>query len=308
MAAVATDDAALVEAFRERSRLESTRYHIARFVRRKPLGAFGAAVLILLIVTALLADVIAPCGDTEQGVGPPLADPSLDHLVGTDQFGRDLFTRLVFGARISLQVAVGATVFSIVPATMPGMTSAFFRGTFDYVAQRFVDAVQAMPALILLIAIVVILGAGVLNVVLALSIRSAIVNSRVMRGATLQVANRDYVTAASADPAAAHPAKHRGADDHRRLARLRTVPPRGGGAELPRLRGAGAGAVVGRDAVRRRTILHVLRAAHVRRAGGGAQPRGVRREHVRRRAARRPGPEAAGRRHEQLATRRTAAS
>ena len=198
MAAVATDDAALVAAFRERSRLESTRYHIARFVRRKPLGAFGATVLILLIVTALLADVIAPCGDTEQGVGPPRADLSLDHLVGTDQFGRDLFTRLVFGARISLQVAVGATVFSIVPATMPGMTSAFFRGTFDYVAQRFVDAVQAVPALILLIAIVVILGAGVLNVVLALSIRSAIVNSRVMRGATLQVANRNYVTAAGA--------------------------------------------------------------------------------------------------------------
>ena len=99
MAAVATDDTALVEAFRERSRLESTRYHIARFVRRKPLGAFGAAVLIPLIVTALLADVIAPFGDTEQGGGPPLADLSLDHLVGTDQFGRDLFTRLVFGCR-----------------------------------------------------------------------------------------------------------------------------------------------------------------------------------------------------------------
>jgi peptide/nickel transport system permease protein len=155
-------------------------------------------VLILLDTTAVFADLIAPYGSAEQNTGAALADPSRDHLVGTDQFGRDLFTRLVYGARISLQVAVGATVLSIVPATMLGMASAFFKGAFDAIVQRLVDAVQSVPALILIIAIVVILGAGVWNIVLALAIRSAIVNSRVMRGATLQVTGRDFVTAATA--------------------------------------------------------------------------------------------------------------
>ena len=185
-------------AFRERSRAQSIRYHLLHFIRRKPLGAFGAVVLITLVTTAVFAEFIAPYGSFEQNTGAALADPSPDHLAGTDQFGRDVFTRLVYGARISLQVAVGATLLSVIPATMLGMASAFFKGAFDALVQRLVDAVQSVPALILIIAIVVILGAGIWNIVLALSIRTAIVNSRVMRSATLQVTGRDFVSAATA--------------------------------------------------------------------------------------------------------------
>ncbi|MQA00024.1 MAG: ABC transporter permease subunit [Dehalococcoidia bacterium] len=167
-----------------------------RFVRRKPLGAFGGLILLLLVSAALLADVLAPYGAAQQDTGAPLSAPSASHLAGTDQYGRDIFSRLLYGARISLYVGIGATVLSIVPATVIGVASAYFQGRFDYIVQRVVDAVQAVPGLILLIAIVVVLGPSVVMVVASLSVRSAVVNSRVMRGATIQIMGRDFIQAA----------------------------------------------------------------------------------------------------------------
>lgn len=166
------------------------------FARRKPLGAFGLVVLLGLIGAAALADVITPYGPLQQNTGAPLSPPSLQHLAGTDQFGRDMFTRLVHGARISLAVAVGATTIAVVPSTVIGMASAYFRGTFDLIVQRLVDATQAIPGLILLITIVSILGGGLVNVILALSLPASIRTSRVKRAASLQVTGRDYIMAA----------------------------------------------------------------------------------------------------------------
>lgn len=166
------------------------------FAKRKPLGAFGLVVLVGLIGTAALADIITPYGPLQQNTGAPLSPPSFSHLAGTDQFGRDMFTRLVHGARISLAVAVGATTIAVVPSTFIGMASAYFRGTFDLIVQRLVDATQAIPGLILLITIVSILGGGLVNVILALSLPAAIRTSRVKRAASMQVTGRDYVMAA----------------------------------------------------------------------------------------------------------------
>lgn len=171
---------------------------IRRFIVRKPLGAFGGTVLVLLVLAALFAGIVAPYGENQQDTGEALIGPSVAHWVGTDQFGRDVFSRLLYGARISLYVGIGATVLSILPATALGVASAYFRGSFDAVLQRFVDATQAVPGLILLIAIVVVLGTGVVNVVVALAVRSAIVNSRVMRSAALQIMGRDFMTASRA--------------------------------------------------------------------------------------------------------------
>jgi peptide/nickel transport system permease protein len=169
---------------------------IGWFARKKPLGAFGAVVLILLITFAALADVIAPYGPLEQNVGEPLSAPGAQHLAGTDQFGRDMFTRLVFGARISLTVSVLATIIATIPSTLLGIATAYYQGWFDLIFQRIVDAVQAIPGLILLITIVSILGSGLINVIIALSLPNAITSSRVKRAAAIQISGKDYVLAA----------------------------------------------------------------------------------------------------------------
>jgi peptide/nickel transport system permease protein len=166
------------------------------FAHRKPLGAFGLFVLVVLVSTAALADVISPYGQLQQNTGAPLSPPSWQHLFGTDQFGRDMFTRIVYGSRISLAVAVGATTMAIIPATFIGMTCAYFRGPVDLVLQRVVDAVQAIPGLILLITIVSILGSGLQPVIFALAIPSMFTGSRLQRAASLQVTGKDYVLAA----------------------------------------------------------------------------------------------------------------
>ncbi|MBM3139515.1 MAG: ABC transporter permease [Candidatus Rokubacteria bacterium] len=167
-----------------------------RFVRRKPLGAFGAAVILILIVVAVFAEVLAPADPIAQNQREALLGPSAKHLAGTDQFGRDVMSRLIHGARISLYVGVGATLLTLVPATVLGILSAYVGGAFDYLFQRVVDAIQAVPGLILLIAIVVVLGSNLFNIIVALSFGGAIVDSRVMRGATMQVSKADYVSAA----------------------------------------------------------------------------------------------------------------
>jgi peptide/nickel transport system permease protein len=169
---------------------------IGWFVRKKPLGAFGAVVLILLITFAAFANVISPYGPLDQNVGQPLSPPSAQHLAGTDQFGRDMFTRLVHGARISLTVSVLATVIATIPSTLLGIATAYYQGWFDLVFQRIVDAVQAVPGLILLITLVSILGSGLFQVILALALPNSITSSRVKRAAAIQISGKDYVLAA----------------------------------------------------------------------------------------------------------------
>ncbi|MEX2229885.1 MAG: ABC transporter permease [Dehalococcoidia bacterium] len=168
------------------------------FARRKPLGAFGAIVLTVLVAMAALADVIVPYDPFAHDASAELAGPSLSHLAGTDQFGRDIFSRIILGARTSLSVGVAVTVIAIIPAIALGLASAYFGGWADYLLQRLVDTIQSVPYLIMLIAIMVVLGPSLTNVILALSFRRAIVESRVMRGATMGLLNQTYVESARA--------------------------------------------------------------------------------------------------------------
>ena len=171
---------------------------LVRFMRRKPLGAFGAIVVVTLVTTAALADVIAPYDPLAQNAAAALQPPGADYLAGTDQFGRDLFSRLVHGARVSLFVGVGAVVLALVPGTILGMTSAYLGGAFDYFVQRVVDAFQAIPGVILLISIMVVLGGSIPNVIIALAIPAMIRDSRIMRGASMSISRSEYVMAARA--------------------------------------------------------------------------------------------------------------
>lgn len=178
------------------SKLRNFGKTMRRFAVRKPLGAFGAVVLVILIFVAVFADALAPYQPNAQNAAIALQGPSGEHFAGTDQFGRDIFSRLLYGARVSIYVGVGASLASVIPAMAIGITSAYFKGAYDYILQRIVDAIQALPGLILLIAIVAIMGTGLLNIIFALSFGRAFSSSRIMRGASFQIMSMDYVDAA----------------------------------------------------------------------------------------------------------------
>jgi peptide/nickel transport system permease protein len=168
---------------------------IFKFARAKPLGAFSALILIVFIIVAVFAPRIAPYSPTSNNSHAQLQGPSAQHLFGTDQYGRDVFSRIIYGARVSLVVGIGATLVGGLIATAIGIASAYFGGAADYVIQRLVDAVQAIPAIILLIGILVILGPSLTNVIIALAARSAITSSRVKRSSALTILGQPYVDA-----------------------------------------------------------------------------------------------------------------
>ena len=164
--------------------------------RRKPLGAFGGAVCAALLLIAIFAPIVAPFDPLETNSAERLKGPTSMHWSGTDQFGRDIYSRLVWGARTSLYVGIAVTVVSTIPAIIMGLMGAFYGGWVDYALGRVVDVIQAIPQLVLLIAIMVVLGPSMFNVIMALSFRRAITERRVLRGATLSLSNQTYVEAA----------------------------------------------------------------------------------------------------------------
>lgn len=169
-----------------------------RFARRQPIGASSVAVVVVLVFAAVFANVIAPYPPLQNDTGLPLQGPSTEHIFGTDNFGRDIFSRIVHGSRISLYVGLGATVIAAIIATILGALSGYLGGVFDYVAQRFVDTAQAIPPLIMLIGIMVVLGPSITNVIIALSFRFGLAQSRVTRGAVIGIRSSPYIEAARA--------------------------------------------------------------------------------------------------------------
>jgi peptide/nickel transport system permease protein len=168
------------------------------FCRQKPLGALGALIVTTLIVVALAADWIAPYhyGDTIAGAN--MKAPSRVFWLGTDNLGRDVFSRVVYGARVSITVGFGAVLLSNVLAAVIGITSGYFGGTYDLIVQRIVDAWQSFPFLVVILSIMAVLGPGLFNVVLALGILGSAGASRIVRGAAISVTQNQYVEAARA--------------------------------------------------------------------------------------------------------------
>lgn len=176
---------------RSSARLKSVR----RFIRRKPLGAFGAAIVLVLFVVAVAAPLIAPHDPNESIRGARLVAPTWSHIMGTDNLGRDLFSRLVYGARISLVVGLGASVVGIVSGVALGLVSGYLGGKVDEVMQRIIDSMMAFPGLILALALVAMLGPSIRNVLIAIALGSIPNTTRVVRGAVLGVKQEDYVQA-----------------------------------------------------------------------------------------------------------------
>ena len=169
-----------------------------RLVREKPLGTACGIIILILIFVAIFANVLAPYPYWEMHLADRLTGSSARYLLGTDQLGRDLLSRLFVGARLSLVVGLSATAVNVVVAVLIGGTSGFLGGKLDLAVQRFVDAWMAFPGLLLLLTIMSIAGRGLLQIILVLGIAGGIGGSRVVRAAVIAIKENDYFLAARA--------------------------------------------------------------------------------------------------------------
>ena len=174
------------------------RRFFARLVREQPLGTAGGIVILILVLVSIFADSLAPYRYEEIHLRDRLQAPTAAYLLGTDHVGRDLLSRLIHGARLSLTVGLAATVLTVVVAVLIGGTTGFIGGRLDLVTQRFVDAWMAFPGLLLLLTIMSIAGRGMLQIIVVLGVSGGIPASRVVRGAVLGVKENAYFQAAQA--------------------------------------------------------------------------------------------------------------
>jgi len=168
------------------------------FVRRKPLGAAGGLVLAVMLALALLAEGVAPYGYDEADIFFRLKAPSEAHWLGTDNLGRDLLSRVIYGARVSMAVGFGGVVVGLLLGTAVGLVSGYFGGRLDLVLQRVVDAFMCFPLLLVALTIMALLGPGLGNVILTLGLVLGVRDSRVIRSAVLSVKAHLYLEAARA--------------------------------------------------------------------------------------------------------------
>jgi len=189
------------------ARCEDQREKTGDFLRalvRRPTALFGGVVIVIYLLVALLAPYLSPYDPGEANLlirnSPPFwsADAVRGHLLGTDQLGRDLLSRIIYGARVSLLIGFLASAISVVLGTALGLLTGYFRGWFDGLVSRFADLLLAFPFLIFAIGMMAFLGPGFWNLVLALSFKGWVEFFRLARGETLSEATKPYVEAARA--------------------------------------------------------------------------------------------------------------
>ena len=169
---------------------------IIELTRRKPLGAAGAFVVLFFIVIAALADFITPYDPIKNSLESMHLAPDMAHWFGTDQFGRDILTRIIYGARTALLVGFCAAIIGSTLGLVLGVTSAYFGGLFDLIFQRVMDIFMSFPLIITSLAVVSIFGTGTQNVILAITIPFIPRCARVVRSSALAVREIPYVDAA----------------------------------------------------------------------------------------------------------------
>jgi len=170
---------------------------IGRLVRRQPLGAAGGLIVLALIVVAVLAPRLAPHGPKDTGFTPYLP-PSAEFLMGTDQVGRDVLSRVIWGARLSLYVGLVSVVFGITAGALWGAVTAYLGGAADTGSQRIVDSVMALPPIILALALMAALGQSVNNVIIALVVLLTPTAARTVRSIALGIVASPYMESARA--------------------------------------------------------------------------------------------------------------
>ena len=178
------------------SRLSTTTVRTLRKLADEPLGMFGFAVLAVLVLVAIFAPLIAPYDPARQALENALQAPSWAHLAGTDEFGRDIFSRLVYGTRITIQTVLSVSVIVGPIGLAIGVMAGFFGGRTDAILMRATDIVLSFPSLVLALAFAAAMGAGLGTAIIAISLTAWPPIARLARAEALVVRNTDYVAAA----------------------------------------------------------------------------------------------------------------
>ena len=171
---------------------------LTRLVKEQPLGLIGGIIVLLFLFTGIFADWLAPYGVNDIHPRDYLHPPSTKYFLGADNLGRDIYSRIVFGARISMIVGLGATTLAILIALLIGVPSGYFGGKFDMVVQRFVDGWICFPPFIIFLFAVSIVGPGMWQLIIAMGLVQGIGVSRIMRSAVIAIRENMYVEAAAA--------------------------------------------------------------------------------------------------------------
>ncbi len=169
---------------------------LMRLIKEKPLGTIGGIIVLLMLLTGIFADLIAPYHYNEFILTDRMQAASGTHWLGTDALGRDLFSRVIYGARISMIVGLGASAINVAFSAIVGVTSGYLGGKVDIVVQRFVDAALSYPMLIIVITLMGLIGRGITQTVLVLGIWGGIAWIRVARSAVISIRENVYVEAA----------------------------------------------------------------------------------------------------------------
>ena len=169
-----------------------------RLVKTKPLGTACGAIILTLVFVAIFAELLMPYPYDELHLRDRLQGSSFKYLLGTDQLGQDILSRLIYGARVSLLIGLTVTIFSVVVSTLIGGISGFLGGKFDLILQRFVDGWNVFPGLLILLTVMSIVGRGFWQVVLVLGIAGGLGGSRILRSAVIAIKESDYFLAAEA--------------------------------------------------------------------------------------------------------------
>jgi peptide/nickel transport system permease protein len=172
---------------------------VLELMRRKPLGAAGAIIVIIMILTAIFADLVSPYNPEANSFADMTQAPSWAHWLGTDQFGRDVLARIIYGARTALFVGFASALVGGAIGLVLGVGSAYFGGRIDLIFQRVMDIFMAFPLIIMALAVVSIFGTGAQNVVIAITIPFIPRCARVVRSSALAIREVPYIDAARAN-------------------------------------------------------------------------------------------------------------
>ena len=189
---------ATVEPAREPWALPGLPRKLLLFCRRKPLGALGAILVLVMLVMAVGAPWIARYAYDESIPGARMKAPDVQFWMGTDNLSRDMWSRVVYGARVSVTVGFITIALAILLATAVGVSSAYLGGVYDIAVQRIVDAWMSFPYLVIILSIMSVLGPGLFNLIVSLSVLVAAQFARVIRGSTLSVMQNPYIESARA--------------------------------------------------------------------------------------------------------------
>ena len=169
-----------------------------RRLKRNKAAIVGGVIVFLFVLVALLAPILAPYPPNEGDLALRLKPPSAAHWLGTDALGRDILSRVIYGAQVSLQIQVAAVLIALVLGTLLGMFGGYYGGLTDNVIMRFMDILLAFPGIFLAISIIAVLGPGLLNLMLAAGIYSVPQFARIVRGSILSLKEKEFIEAARA--------------------------------------------------------------------------------------------------------------